>query len=248
MTQKELKPFPKCDLCNGDFSGDFCSQCGKASTLKRINGAYIFSEIASVFNLQKGIFFTIRELMIRPGSSVRQFILHDRKRLVKPINYIILCSLFYVVSQQLIGFQDGYIDLTGMEWDKSYITYIMTWISKNYEFANILLAIFMAFWIKVFFRKYNYNFFEILILLYFVMGTQMLLYTLFGIIEGLSSLEVLDIASLVINIYVCWAIASFFNKRKWYNYLKVFLSYYLGLVSFILIAVLSGYLIDLILN
>ncbi|MEM6298978.1 MAG: DUF3667 domain-containing protein, partial [Bacteroidota bacterium] len=58
--------------------------------LKRIDKAYILSEISSVLNLEKGIFYTIKELLIRPGKSIRTFIHEDRTRLVKPIVFIIV--------------------------------------------------------------------------------------------------------------------------------------------------------------
>jgi hypothetical protein len=73
-----------CKLCQSELSGEFCAQCGHPQTLKRIDGTYILSEIGSVFNFEKGILFTIRELLIRPGENVQNFIHRDRNRLVKP--------------------------------------------------------------------------------------------------------------------------------------------------------------------
>lgn len=57
------------------------------------------------------------------------------------------------------------------------------WGKNNYGYASIIMAVFIAFWIKVFFRKYQHNFFEILILLSFLMGVGMLLFSLFGLFE-----------------------------------------------------------------
>ena len=49
--------------------------------LKRIDGKYIWDEIRSVLNFDKGIFYTIKELFIRPGDTVREFLIYDRKML-----------------------------------------------------------------------------------------------------------------------------------------------------------------------
>ena len=71
-------------------------------TLPRIDGKYIWNEISSVLNFEKGLFYTIRELLIRPGETVREFIQKDRNRLVKPIIFIIICSFIYTIIQQIL--------------------------------------------------------------------------------------------------------------------------------------------------
>jgi hypothetical protein len=38
--------------------------------LRRIDGTYIINEISSVIFLDKGILYTIKELLIRPGDTV----------------------------------------------------------------------------------------------------------------------------------------------------------------------------------
>lgn len=241
----EQKQNERCSQCNGELSGPFCSLCGHPQELKRIDVAFVLSEIGSVLNFQKGVLFTMKELLIKPGDSVKRFIHEDRNRLVKPISFVVLCSLIYIVTQQLLGFNDGYMNFSGLDWGNSTVTVIMDWISKNYGFANILMATFIAIWAKIFFRKYDYNFFETLILLYFAMGIQMLMFSALGIIEYLTQLSVLDAGSSIAIIYVCWAIGQFFDRKKKMNYLKGFLSYILGMISFMIIAIVCGSLIDL---
>ena len=101
-----------CKECSITFVGEFCSSCGRPRELKRINGRYIASEIGRVINLDKGIFYTIRELLLRPGISIQQFIKEDRNRLVKPIVFLIVCSLVYSIFQKVLQFEDGYIGFT----------------------------------------------------------------------------------------------------------------------------------------
>ncbi len=232
-----------CTNCKTEVNQNYCPNCGIPITLTRINGRYIFKEIASVLNFDKGILFTIRELLIRPGQNVKDFIHKDRNRLVKPIIFIIICSLIYTLFQQLLHFEDGYVNPGGLE--ESTVTIIFEWIQNNYGYANILMAIFIAIWIKILFRKYNYNFFEILILLCFVMGVGMLIYTIFGIIESATKIRVLHFGGIAGLAYASWAIGRFFDKNKKANYLKGFLSYLLGMIFFFFAAIISGIGIDL---
>ena len=232
-----------CKHCKAEVTQKYCGNCGTAIELKRINGQYILKEISSVLNFDKGILYTIRELLLRPGKNIQTFIHQDRGRLVKPIIFIIITSLIYTLAQQFFQFEDGYVNAGGFE--ESASTRIFGWIQSNYGYANILMAIFIAAWIKVFFRNYVYNFFEILILLCFVMGIGMLIYTVFGIIESTTKMKVLHIGGLIGLIYTSWAIGQFFGRNKKTNYLKGFLSYLLGMLSFFLGAIFLGMGIDL---
>ena len=234
--------FEQCKKCGAELNGNFCTVCGNPKTLKRIDGSYILSEIVSVLNFDKGIFYTIKELLFRPGKNVKQFIHNDRNRLVKPIIFIIVCSLIYTLAEQFLHFENAYISAGGFK--ENATLNILEWIQNNYGYSNLLMAIFIAIWIKIFFRKYDYNFFEILILLCFVMGIGMLIYTFFGILESVTQIQVLQIGGITGFIYISWAIGQFFNKRKKVNYLKGLLSYVLGMVTFFFVIVILGIGID----
>lgn len=211
--------------------------------LPRIDGRYIAGEIGRVLNFDRGILYTIRELILRPGPSVQTFIKEDRNRLVKPILFLILCSVIYTLAQRLFHFEDGYIQ---GEVDDSAVTGMFEWVQNNYGYANILMGIFIGLWLKVLFRKTPYNIFEILILIFFTMGIGMLIYTVFGIFESLTQLRVLNLAGLVGIVYTSWAIGSFFHMRKVSSYLKAFFAYLLGFFSFMLVLVAIGTVIDLV--
>ena len=222
-----------------------CPNCGQPVHITRIDGKYIIKEIGDILNFKKGILFTIKELLIRPGQNIRTYIFEDRHRLVKPVIFVIFCSFVYTILQQLLHFEDGYSNYT-RDAQTSATKIIIEWIQGNSGYANILIAIFVAPWIRIFFRKYAYNFFEIMVLILFVFGMVMLIASLFGVIETLTGLKLFSIGGLVGSIYVLWAIAQFFDGRKVVNYLKVFLSYLLGLFSATITAVLLRMLMDLI--
>ena len=129
--------------------------------------------------------------------------------------------------------------------ESSAVNTILKWTQDNYGYSNLIMGVFVAFMAKAFFRKYGYNFFEILILLCFVSGIEMLIASFFGIIEGIAKIHLLQIASLICIIYSSWAIGHFF-KNKPINYLKAFLAYILGGIMFFIFIVFLGNAIDLI--
>lgn len=233
-----------CKNCNSEVTQNYCSNCGHPTTLNRINGQYVFNEVSSVLNFDRGILYTVRELLLRPGKTVRQFIQEDRNRLVKPIVFIIICSLIYSLIQQTVRFEDGYV---GYSFEKtSAVSAIFDWVSKNYGYSNILMGMFIAFWIKIFFKKYGYNFYEILILLCFVMGVGMLLFAGFGIADSLIDLKIMDKGYLLGILYILWAIANFFDAKKIINYPKSVIAYFFGMLTFMIAIYAVGGLIDII--
>lgn len=235
-----------CKNCNELVTQNYCPNCGEAKELERIDGHYIMHEITHVLHLEKGFLFTIRELITRPGDNVKDYLTNNRNRLVKPILFIILTSLFYSVVNNFYHFEDSYIKFSGAEMTST--TYIFQWIQAHYGYANIMMGIFIALWCKLFFKKYQYNFFEILILLCFAMGMGMLIFAIFAILQGLFHIELMQIAGIIGFIYTAWAIGQFFEKGKFVSYVKAFFAYMLGMITFSLLAVLIGVITDMIIN
>jgi len=232
-----------CKSCNAVLAGNFCSNCGHPAKTKRIDGHYIMHEIEHVLHFEKGILYTIKELLIKPGASVKEFLAENRSRLVKPIIFIIITSLIYTLITHFFHIEEGYINFS---LDKnSAVTAISSWIQNHYGYANILMGIFIAFWLKVFFRKHDYNFFETLILLCFIMGMGMLIYAFVALAEGITKIKLMQVAGVLGTIYFTWALGQFYDKNKAGSYIKALIAYLLGMLTFSLLTLLTGFLIDL---
>jgi hypothetical protein len=144
----------------------------------------------------------------------------------------------------LTGFEDGYMDYTMQPLERSAVGSIFTWVSNNYGYANVVIAFFIGLWIRLFFRRYAYNVFEVIVLLCYIMGVNMLMYAVFGMIEAASGIPILQFGVYVAFLYSMWAIAQFFDGKKVWNYFKALFSYLLGMLSFAVIAVVVGLMID----
>jgi hypothetical protein len=233
-----------CKNCNNEVDLNFCSTCGHPSIIKRIDGHYITHEIEHVLHFERGILYTVKELIVNPGESVRNYISENRSRLVKPIIFIIITSLIYTLISRFFHIEDEYIKYEGLE--KSSIVKILGWLQGNYGYMNILTGMFIAMWLKVFFKKYGYNFFELLIMLCFVLGISMLIYAFFAFMEGIFHVKLLNIAGMIGVLYLVWATGQFFEKKKIVNYFKALVCYLLGMITFLVLVCGIGITIDLI--
>jgi hypothetical protein len=77
------------------------------------------------------------------------------------------------------------------------------------------------------------------------MGIGMLIFSIFGIADSLVDLKILDKGFLIGILYIAWGIARFFDKRKKVNYIKAIFCYVLGMFTFTFLAMMLGFLIDL---
>ena len=233
-----------CRTCNTAVTGNFCCDCGQPVHIKRVDWHYIVHEIQHVLHFETGIFYTVKELLIRPGTSIQTFITTDRSRLVKPVLFIIVTSLIYTTINHLFHIEQGYVNYNGTKSTPSFLIY--EWIQSHYGYTNIIMGIFIAFWIKLFYKAKGYNLFEILILLCFVMGMGMLIFSVFAIIEGVTGRHFMQVSGIVGLSYCCWAIGSFFDKMSVSSYLKAFGAYLLGMVTFSISVFALGFLVDFI--
>lgn len=232
-----------CANCGSEIQARFCGNCGQPSKLPRVDAHYVLHEIQHVLHFEKGILYTIRELLIRPGKNVREFISDNRSRLVKPILFLVLTSLVYTIINNLFHVEQH----MPKELQHTISAAMLHWFDHHMGYTNLMMGIFIATWLKVIFRKTDYNFFELLILLCFVMGVGMLFSAVFALAGGLMKLELLTKIGMVLSpLYCFWAIALFFNRKTVKSYLKVLFAYLLGMVSFSIVVIILGVILDLI--
>lgn len=165
---------------------------------------------------------------------------------MKPVIFIIVTSLIYSIITHFFHLEQGYVNYD--EKKESATGVIFKWVQDHYGYGNIIMGMFIALWIKIFFKKYAYNFFEILILLCFAMGVAMLIFAISAIIQGLTQVDLTQIASVVGIGYCSWAIGQFFDKKRIVNYIKALAAYMLGMITFTITALMIGALIELVIK
>ena len=239
-----------CTNCKAEINSNYCPSCGTPARLKRIDAHYVMHEIEHLLHFERGILYTIKELIVNPGQNIRSYLLENRSRLVKPIVFVIVASLIYGIAYSFFHFEDAYINFNGTE-DPNKMPVsigVFKWLKAHYGYTNILFSLFIALWLRLFFRKSNYNFFEILILLCFVMGISMLIYATCGIFEGISHIPSMKVGGIIGLVYIVWAISTFFDAKKPLNYFKSFCAYVLGMLTAIFTVMLTTVIIDLVLR
>jgi hypothetical protein len=79
----------------------------------------------------------------------------------------------------------------------------------------------------------------------FCNGNGMLIFSVFVILEGLTHFSFMTAAGVIGIAYCVWAIGQFYENKKASSYLKALAAYILGMITFWVIPILSGTIIDL---
>jgi hypothetical protein len=235
-----------CKNCNEPVTGKYCSNCGQPAKLKRIDGIYIINEIGDFFFAHKGMLYTVKKMLITPGEGVKRFLNEDRYRFVKPIVFVIITSLIYTLVNYLfnIGAEEYYHQYENLEGTTASL--ILNSIIIDYPgYSGLIIGFFIAFWIKLFFKKAGYNIYEIFVLICFVSGVTTLFLSIVAIIQGVTCLKLLQVGSIIGTFYTIWAIGQFIDGKKVGSYIKAFISFFLASIVFGIVVGLVGTLIDI---
>ncbi|MES2828257.1 MAG: DUF3667 domain-containing protein [Bacteroidota bacterium] len=81
----------------------FCSTCGQSTHNPiRITLGHIFHEVVHVVtHTDKGFFFLIKELVVQPGKTIKEFLSGKRKKYFSPFSFFFIIIGLYVLSNSI---------------------------------------------------------------------------------------------------------------------------------------------------
>lgn len=225
------------------------SEC---KNIQRIDARYIFDEAQKLFLLEKGFLFTVKELFMHPGRSIRQFLLEDRTKLVKPIVFLFFASLMFTLITRYFIIPFNYFRIDTIPFFHGVIEakILSDWTNSNLGYTNIFISFFIALWVRILFKKHHYTYFEIVVLLFYILGEAIFLLAIFTFFIALAKNQPTIILILAIFVgllyqgYPIWAIGNFFTGNKCARYTKALLSYFLGVISYLFFLSLIAYILS----
>jgi len=246
-----------CKNCGSTYTGKFCNNCGQKSSIARINLKYVAEEIpTSIIQIDRGFLYTVKELITRPGHSVREFLAGKRVDHFKPLAFLLITSALYAVTAYFLDSEtlvdstiSGFLSATH-ESNETSLDNVMNWIANNQRYSPLIILPLFSLSSTIVFSEYKYNYFEHLVINSYFTGLQMLIYWVLGFIffKENSFLEIsfieksyLEIPLIIGIIYNCWCYIQLYDDKKMPTVIGLTLSTYvlflLQLIVIIAIAV-----------
>lgn len=232
-----------CKNCNQVLSDNFCGKCGQSAKVSRVNFYYLIHEVQhSIFHFDKGILYTIKELLLRPSSTIEGYLEGKRMNLSKPFAFVILLGAIYGFIVHFFNFNPDK-ELIGNLQDSASAKYSLEAIDyayRNYSMAVLALIPLSAFSLLVFFRRYKYNYWEYLVISSYIAGIQVFVSLVFYFLYAISQLEWMYSITFIISlVYSMWVLILLLGKSsKWKTGVKILLSILFTYVLVFLITVI----------
>jgi len=185
--------------------------------------------------------FTIKELFIRPGNSIRQFLGGKRIKHFKPISLVIILAGAYAFLFHYydINMFSSNVEISGSGADyahaKKTVDHIIDWVSEHYALVTFIQLPVLALGTYLGFKKAGYNFVEHLVINSFLTSQRLVLRLLtFPIFYYYNNTPALKTASNIIDfigyILMAWSLFQLFNtlssgQRIWRVLLSLAISF-----------------------
>ena len=237
-----------CKNCSREFEGKFCPKCGQKAKTGRITIKQVFNDARQHFiHFDQGFLYTTKELVVRPGHSIREYIEGKRVRHIKPVRFMFWATAISFLIFHFVGLDQ---DLKQkMESQQSAMTSAKAQIMSQKLFQVVtdhpavlllLMIPMITLWSWLLFRRKGYNYAEHFVLNSYLMGELSLAAIVTAPISKILSnyvsttWEITLFSVILWVIYYGWAYGQFFlSPRKIGVWLKGAISVLLGYVLMI---------------
>ncbi len=209
-----------CKNCDGQVSGNFCSSCGQRADTYKLNMHFILHDLQhGLFHFDKGILYTAKQLLTRPGHTIREFLEGKRVRHFQPLSFVIVLATFYGLLWHYLIFDRLHASLTEPGEDITRASWkIVTWITEHFAFDGLILIITSTLVSYVIFKKRKYNLVEHLVLNTYLMGlfliVSLLVFPIVYIFHNALTLQYGIVQQGFLLVLMCWCYAQFFKNTS----------------------------------
>lgn len=172
-----------CLNCKEQITANFCSNCGQKK-FKRIDKKYIWDELQyTVFHTNKGLLYSLKQLIKNPGKTAREFIGGNRVNHYKPILLLfVLSGISTFLSYKVLNFREVMETFFAkQQMNTGFMNDFMSLISSYNALFMLMLVPLFALTTKIAFSSWGHNYYEHLvmntyILSFYTIVTILLLY------------------------------------------------------------------------
>jgi len=205
-----------CKSCGNSGTGKYCNNCGQSYSTKRISLKSLLHDVFHFFtHLEKGFGYTLKQLIIAPGTMQREYVEGKRSMHQKPFSLFFICISINAIARYFIFEMLAKYFHTNTLADADYF--------HQYQlFLYLVLVPLMSALTWLFFPKGKYNFAEITVSQLYSFSFILLLVIPIGLLKFIwHNLDTAYVELPLICLYSVVTFIRFFNtSNRWLTALK----------------------------
>jgi len=195
-----------CVNCKYEHEYDYCSNCGQKAAVPKITFKSILTDAFSMItNMDRGILYNIKSLILNPGIIVNDYINGKRRPIFNPVSFLIISTTLYLLANSYIDRDNTSVEIKSSVYSIGYEA--GRFIKGNFKYFWIFSIFWLGLSTKMLFGKYNYV--EHLVISAFVIGLS----TLLSII-GLVLFKLNLIFNPIMYIFITWMTYNIFKANR----------------------------------
>lgn len=239
-----------CLNCDKLIKSNFCPDCGQSAKAHRFSIKHFFLHdlVHGILHLDKGFFFSIKELFTRSGHSIREYI--EGKR-AKHFNYVSLIIMIIALGHFVGSISDiRLIDITHYFSTEDVVTQFDIISKKNPKLFTIIKIPLLAFFTFLFFKKAKQNFTEHIILNIYKVCGELLIAIIFTLIAiFFKNILPLNYFFTIVGgltfVYSVWYYFQYFSTYGYSKFSLLIRSVIATIILFLIIASMSEFVIGM---
>lgn len=220
---------PACLNCGSPTVEEYCASCGQPYRGgKRLTIRGLLAEFGHKFlNMERGLLRTARDLTVRPGAMMRDYVTGKRKTYVNPFTYLVFGTAINLIVYRLTGTRERALETMrerfaqnpdmGAEMTQAMSDQIDMLVDQNL-YLMLVMAIPFTLLLRLFFWRFGATFAEISVLPLYTFGHVALVGSL-GSIALMGQpypMVVMGILTFALYIfYTAFAAWGFFGRGLW---------------------------------
>ncbi len=260
-----------CSNCGrtADVPGQkFCPDCGQPTPAPRIDWHFLGHELEhSVLHMDRGIFYTLKNLMLRPGRMIRDYLEGRRAGIVKPMLLVAMtgAAATLIAHYLLDGDAMGSSFTQGMEaglGDKpsedakaaaaelaKIFTMAKDWINQHLAVVTLLMIPVQAAGFKLAFRRFKeVNYPEWLVIICFLNAQLFVLWSIFMPLQRMWT-DAMPLAILVAVAYNLFSLMQVFQGYpRWKSFLRGLLGFFFFQVAMFVVTVFVMFIMGILIG
>lgn len=239
----------QCLNCGALVEEEFCGQCGQKTATVRLSTSVIVKQfLESVLHIRKGFPYTVKQLILNPGKSIRGFVDGGRVNWYKPLAFVMLCGLVAGVVLQTtdVEFAQVSVEEDTPKAVQEFSHRINQFMLKNYSLITLAYIPIYALFSWLFFIRSGMNYAENLVLNGYTHGLTTLISVIPWVAVGWSDSDSakgiwMGTYLLASVSYTMLSYVRFFGSRnKWLAAIRALLAYACSIGLSMLLAMIVG--------